>query len=105
MDILVRHYLCEDRSGPGQTGSNSDMNFSYVDFLCHMHKEIRALLGWNKTSDVCVHISSSIVFVCVWRASSPSDEIVMKIFNKSFKASKEDNSENKPVITPGRHSL
>jgi len=45
MDILVRHYLCEDRSGPGQTGSNSDMNFSYVDFLCHMHKEIRALLG------------------------------------------------------------
>jgi len=45
MDILVRHYLCEDKSGPGQTGSNSDMNFSYVDFLCHMHKEIRALLG------------------------------------------------------------
>jgi len=46
MDILVRHYLCEDRSGPGQTGSgNSDVNFSYVDFLCHMHKEIRALLG------------------------------------------------------------
>ena len=45
MDILVRHYLCEDRSGPGQSGSASDMNFSYVDFLCHMHKEIRALLG------------------------------------------------------------
>ena len=34
----LRHYLCEDRTG-------NDGNFSYVDFLCHMHKEIRALLG------------------------------------------------------------
>ncbi len=40
LDILFRHYLCEDRSG-----NNADSNFSYVDFLCHMHKEIRALLG------------------------------------------------------------
>ncbi|TRY71003.1 hypothetical protein TCAL_17342 [Tigriopus californicus] len=38
LDILFRHYLCEDRSG-------NDNCFSYVDFLCHMHKEIRALLG------------------------------------------------------------
>lgn len=38
LDILFRHYLCEDRSG-------NDASFSYVDFLCHMHKEIRALLG------------------------------------------------------------
>lgn len=41
LDILFRHYLCEDRAG----STNSDANFSYVDFLCHMHKEIRALLG------------------------------------------------------------
>lgn len=40
LDILFRHYLCEDRSG-----NSADSNFSYVDFLCHMHKEIRALLG------------------------------------------------------------
>jgi len=44
LDILFRHYLCEDRSSPGASGSSSE-NFSYVDFLCHMHKEIRALLG------------------------------------------------------------
>ena len=39
LDVLFRHYLCEDRTG------NADSSFSYVDFLCHMHKEIRALLG------------------------------------------------------------
>ena len=44
LDILFRHYLCEDRSSPSASGSSSE-NFSYVDFLCHMHKEIRALLG------------------------------------------------------------
>ena len=45
LDILFRHYLCEDRAGQGSSTSGSDSNFSYVDFLCHMHKEIRALLG------------------------------------------------------------
>ena len=44
LDILFRHYLCEDRAAPGASGNSSE-NFSYVDFLCHMHKEIRALLG------------------------------------------------------------
>ena len=44
LDILFRHYLCEDRAAPGASGVSSE-NFSYVDFLCHMHKEIRALLG------------------------------------------------------------
>ena len=39
LDVLFRHYLCEDKSG------NDAGNFSYVDFLCHMHKEIRQLLG------------------------------------------------------------
>jgi protein transport protein SEC24 len=43
LDILFRHFLCEDRSSPGSGAG--DLNFSYVDFLCHMHKEIRALLG------------------------------------------------------------
>ncbi|CAB4058043.1 SEC24 [Lepeophtheirus salmonis] len=38
LDILFKHFLCEDRTG-------HDGNFSYVDFLCFMHKEIRALLG------------------------------------------------------------
>eukprot|EP00096_Caligus_rogercresseyi_P003027 TRINITY_DN1552_c0_g1_i1.p1 TRINITY_DN1552_c0_g1~~TRINITY_DN1552_c0_g1_i1.p1 ORF type:complete len:983 (+),score=312.63 TRINITY_DN1552_c0_g1_i1:295-2949(+) len=38
LDILFKHFLCEDRTG-------HDGNFSYVDFLCYMHKEIRALLG------------------------------------------------------------
>ena len=44
LDILFRHYLCEDRASQGSSASGSDSNFSYVDFLCHMHKEIRALL-------------------------------------------------------------
>ena len=34
-----QHFLCEDRS------ASSESNFSYVDFLCHMHKEIRAMLS------------------------------------------------------------
>ena len=37
--ISFQHFLCEDRS------SASDSHFSYVDFLCHMHKEIRAMLS------------------------------------------------------------
>lgn len=37
LEIMFRHYLVEDR-----TGNDS---YSYVDFLCHMHKEIRQLLG------------------------------------------------------------
>ena len=37
--LLLQHFLCEDRSAA------SDSNFSYVDFLCHMHKEIRAMLN------------------------------------------------------------
>merc|ERR1719273_1791290 len=45
LDILFRHYLCEDRAGQGTSASGSESNFSYVDFLCYMHKEIRALLG------------------------------------------------------------
>lgn len=43
LDTLFRHFLCEDRGTPGSGAG--DFNFSYVDFLCHMHKEIRALLG------------------------------------------------------------
>lgn len=36
LEMVMRHYLVEDRSSDGSS--------SYVDFLCHMHKEIRALL-------------------------------------------------------------
>jgi len=32
LDILFRHYLCEDRSSPSASGSSSE-NFSYVDFF------------------------------------------------------------------------
>jgi len=39
LEIVFKHFLCEDRS------ASSDSNFSYVDFLCHMHKEIRAMLS------------------------------------------------------------
>lgn len=39
LEIVFKHFLCEDRS------SASDSHFSYVDFLCHMHKEIRAMLS------------------------------------------------------------
>lgn len=37
METLMRHFLVEDR---GVDGSSS-----YVDFLCHMHKEIRQILS------------------------------------------------------------
>jgi len=39
LEIVFKHFLCEDRSAA------SDSSFSYVDFLCHMHKEIRAILS------------------------------------------------------------
>jgi len=39
LEIIFKHFLCEDRS------ASSESSFSYVDFLCHMHKEIRALLS------------------------------------------------------------
>lgn len=37
LENVLRHYLIEDRSGNGAA--------SYVDYLCHLHKEIRALLS------------------------------------------------------------
>ncbi|XP_075216989.1 COPII coat complex component secretory 24CD isoform X2 [Lycorma delicatula] len=37
MELVLKHFLTEDR---GTDGSSS-----YVDFLCHMHKEIRSLLS------------------------------------------------------------
>lgn len=37
LENVLRHYLIEDRSGNGMA--------SYVDYLCHLHKEIRALLS------------------------------------------------------------
>jgi len=39
LEIIFKHFLCEDRS------ASSDASYSYVDFLCHMHKEIRAILS------------------------------------------------------------
>lgn len=36
LEAVLRHFLVEDR---GVDGSSS-----YVDYLCHIHKEIRALL-------------------------------------------------------------
>merc|ERR1712168_122929 len=39
LEIVFKHFLCEDRSAA------SDSSFSYVDFLCHMHREIRAILS------------------------------------------------------------
>jgi protein transport protein SEC24 len=39
LEIVFKHFLCEDRSAA------SENSFSYVDFLCHMHKEIRAILS------------------------------------------------------------
>jgi len=39
LEIVFKHFLCEDRSAASET------SFSYVDFLCHMHKEIRAILS------------------------------------------------------------
>ncbi|XP_072138675.1 protein transport protein Sec24C-like isoform X1 [Mobula birostris] len=37
MEVLFKHFLMEDKSANGGA--------SYVDFLCHMHKEIRQLLS------------------------------------------------------------
>uniref|UniRef100_A0ACB8ESJ0 Protein transport protein Sec24C n=1 Tax=Sphaerodactylus townsendi TaxID=933632 RepID=A0ACB8ESJ0_9SAUR len=37
LDLLFKHFLVEDKSMNGGA--------SYVDFLCHMHKEIRQLLS------------------------------------------------------------
>lgn len=37
LECVLRHYLIEDRSGNGAA--------SYVEFLCYLHKEIRALLS------------------------------------------------------------
>ncbi|XP_057335503.1 protein transport protein Sec24C [Microplitis mediator] len=37
LEMVLRHFLVEDR--------NSDSSPSYVDFLCHMHKEIKTLLN------------------------------------------------------------
>uniref|UniRef100_A0A674D177 SEC24 homolog C, COPII coat complex component n=1 Tax=Salmo trutta TaxID=8032 RepID=A0A674D177_SALTR len=36
-ELIFKHFLCEDKSTSGGP--------SYVDFLCHMHKEIRQLLS------------------------------------------------------------
>uniref|UniRef100_A0A8C7J2T2 Protein transport protein Sec24C-like n=1 Tax=Oncorhynchus kisutch TaxID=8019 RepID=A0A8C7J2T2_ONCKI len=36
-ELIFKHFLCEDKSTSGGA--------SYVDFLCHMHKEIRQLLS------------------------------------------------------------
>ncbi|KAJ7987783.1 hypothetical protein DPEC_G00330090 [Dallia pectoralis] len=36
-ELIFKHFLCEDKSVSGGA--------SYVDFLCHMHKEIRQLLS------------------------------------------------------------
>lgn len=37
LDLVFKHFLVEDKSMNGGA--------SYVDFLCHMHKEIRQLLS------------------------------------------------------------
>ena len=37
LEMVLRHFLIEDRGNDGSP--------SYVDFLCHMHKEIRTLLS------------------------------------------------------------
>jgi len=37
LEPWFRKYLSEDRSGAGNS-------VSYVDFLCHIHREIRSLL-------------------------------------------------------------
>ncbi|KAG7462609.1 hypothetical protein MATL_G00186610 [Megalops atlanticus] len=37
LELIFRHFLVEDKSNSGGA--------SYVDFLCHMHKEIRQLLS------------------------------------------------------------
>ncbi len=37
LEMIFKHFLAEDKSNNGGA--------SYVDFLCHMHKEIRQLLS------------------------------------------------------------
>lgn len=37
LELIFKHFLVEDKSNNGGA--------SYVDFLCHMHKEIRQLLS------------------------------------------------------------
>uniref|UniRef100_A0A6V7IDD7 Uncharacterized protein n=1 Tax=Bracon brevicornis TaxID=1563983 RepID=A0A6V7IDD7_9HYME len=37
LEMVMRHFLVEDRG--------NDNSQSYVDFLCHMHKEIKTLLS------------------------------------------------------------
>lgn len=37
LEMVFKHFLMEDRGLDGSA--------SYVDFLCHMHKEIRNLLS------------------------------------------------------------
>lgn len=36
-ELIFKHFLVEDKNNSGGA--------SYVDFLCHMHKEIRTLLS------------------------------------------------------------
>jgi len=36
LEVVMRHFLVEDKGADGSA--------SYVDYLCHLHKEIRALL-------------------------------------------------------------
>ena len=36
LELVMRHFLVEDKASDGAA--------SYVDYLCHLHKEIRALL-------------------------------------------------------------
>lgn len=37
LELIFKHFLVEDKNNSGGA--------SYVDFLCHMHKEIRTLLS------------------------------------------------------------
>lgn len=37
LELIFKHFLVEDKNNSGGA--------SYVDFLCHMHKEIRQLLS------------------------------------------------------------
>lgn len=43
MEIVFKHFLVEDGIS-GAIGDNLSAS-SYVDFLCHMHKEIRNMLS------------------------------------------------------------
>lgn len=44
LEPWFKHFLVEDRGLGGSA--------SYVDFLCHMHKEIRSLLSWCGKSEL-----------------------------------------------------